>query len=764
MKGLFQLPQGTRTSREADSAALAKRVPAAPAPRTLKGRDSLLDRIKTIRALVENKLGKFESEVECVTTVERLHEYIDEILKNKIAAVDTETTGVNPLIDIIIGTSLYTPGQKAIYIPIEHMSYVTGIRVANQIPVQDVIKEFARLKDVDLVYHNAEFDWRFFKNNWGLDLPIFWDTMVGSFMLNENVSHKLKDLWENWVNNHQVRDAKSSYDDLFKDLDFRYVPIPTATLYAAMDPKKTFDLYEFEENLLCTDMPGCKEKHLEGVSWVFHHIERPVTKVLAKMEDRGIAIDEEYAKSLEEEYTKRLKIAEKDFYKTLEMYRDEIDTYKRNHPGGKFREPVQIGSPQQLGILLYDILKLGDPSWGTGEGVLLSLDHPLVSRILEYREVAKLLSTYIVKLPKVRNPRTGKIHCSYNQCGAATGRLSSSDPNLQNIPSHDTKIRKMFVPDPGYVLVGSDFSQQEPRILAHMSQDSRLIEAYAEGRDLYATVGSFCYGVPYEDCLEHFPDGTVNKEGKARRTAMKTVVLGMMYGRGPSSIADQLHVSMQEAKKIVERFQKAFPKVQDWVEKTQEFVRKNGWAEDAFGRKRRLPDAQLPDYTLELTSSYSSKNFDPLAMLSGNVKIQTEIDPKVKEQILRELRNAHGYKAVQDVKKKAEGMGIKVHDNTGKISEALRQAVNFRIQGSAASQTKLAMSILENDEEWQSYGGQLLLQVHDELIAQAPIETARKAGERMSHIMRHCAESVLTVPFKCDVEYTDRWYGEEVDV
>lgn len=767
MGALFKLPSSTRSSREGDSALLAKtKRSAALPPRVLKGKDSLMDRIKMVKALVESKLGKYEPDVECIRDIYVLESYIDEIIKNKIAGIDTETTGLDTLKDIIVGGCLYTPGQKAAYVPIEHVSYVTGVRVEGQIPREQVIRQFKRLQDekVDLLYHNAKYDWKMFHNDWGLDMPIYWDTQVGSFMLNENISHRLKDLWAMWVCKGEDPETGVNFDELFKDLDFRYVPIATAGLYAAMDAKKTFELFEFEENLLCTDMPGCKEKHLEGVSWVFHKIETPVSKVLANMENRGIAIDREYAESLSAEYEQKLKLAEDDFYKTLEIYRDEITAYKRKHPGGKFKEPVQIGSPQQIGILLYEVLGLGDISWGTGEGVLESLDHPLAQKILDYREVQKLLSTYIRKLPKVCHERTGKIHCQFNQNGAATGRLSSSDPNLQNIPSKDKNIRKMFIPDPGYVLVGSDFSQQEPRLLAHMSQDPKLIEAYVEGKDLYATVGSFCYRVPYEACLEHHPDGTKNPEGTKRRNSMKTVVLGMMYGRGAKAIADQLHISLQEGKKIVELFQKAFPRVQKWIDETHAFVKKYGWVEDAFGRKRRLTDAQLPDYTLELTGKASTKNFDPLAMLSGKAKVQTTIDPKTEKMLLEELRGAYGFKAVNDVKKKALSMGIKVHDNTGKISEALRQAVNFRIQGSAASQTKLAMSQLENDKEWQEAGGQLLLQVHDELIAQAPIETAKKAGERMSYIMRHCGDGILSVPFKCDVEYTDRWYGEEVEV
>lgn len=766
MARLFQIPNAPRSSREGDSALLSRaKVMAAPAPRTLKGKDTLMDRVKMIKALVESKLSRYRDGVQAIRTKEELKLYIDEVIRQGICAIDTETTGLDPLKDVIVGAGIYTPGSKSVYIPVEHISYVTGVRVPNQVEKSDVIEQFRRLQEsgVKIVYHNAKYDYRMFKNSWQTELGIYWDTMIGAFMLNENDRIGLKYVWELYCGGGETELAMN-FDDMFKDLDFRYVPIDTAVLYAGMDPKKTFELYEFEKLYLDSDSEVCQRRGLENVARLFQNIEMPVIRTVARMEDRGISLDIEYAKHLEEEYTKELKVCEDDFYKTLEMYRDEINAYKRRNPGSKFKEPVQIGSPQQIGFLLYDVLKLGDVSQSTGEEVLLSLDHPLARKVLAYRGVTKLLSTYITKMPKVAHPTDGKIHCSFNQCGAQTGRFSSSDPNLQNIPSKDKQIRKMFIPEPGMVMLGCDFSQQEPRILAHMSRDQRLIDSYAQGKDIYATVGAIVYKMPYEACLEFHPDGTKNPEGKQRRTNMKTVVLGIMYERGARSVAEQLGCSLQEASKIINQFFTAFPKVKEWVEETHELVKQKGFVEDAFGRKRRLPDAQLTDYTLEFTGKGVVKNFDPMAMLSGRAKVQTTIDPEVEKGLMSELRSAYGYRAVNDIKKKAQSMGIKVHDNTGKIADALRQAVNFRIQGSAASQTKLAMAMVDNDPELQSYGFELLIQVHDELIGQCPKETAKKAGERLSHIMRHCADGILSVPFKCDVEITDRWYGEEVDV
>lgn len=767
MPKLFSIPDTKRSSRESDSALLSKsKKLTAPPPRAIKGKDSLMGRVNAVKALVEAKLGKFSSEVESVRTVEDLSRYIDKVIENGICSIDTETTGLDPLTDFVVGTGIYTPGSgKSIYIPLEHMSYVTGVKVDRQISRKDFADQLKRLRDNDVkvVYHNAKFDFRMFRNNFGVDLNISWDTMIGAFMLNENERIGLKYVWEMYCGEGNT-ELSMNFDDMFKDLDFRYVPIDTATLYAGMDPKKTWDVYEFEKKYLDGKSVECVEKNLQQVSWVFNNIEMPVIKTVANMEDRGISLDVEYAKTLEVEYQKKLQLAEDDFYKTLEIYRDKINEYKRKNPGGKFKEPVQIGSPQQIGILLYDVLKLGDASKGTGEAELLALDHPIARKVLEYRGISKLLSTYIVKLPRVVNPKDGKIHCSFNQCGAQTGRFSSSDPNLQNIPSHDKLIRKMFVPDPGKVLLGCDFSQQEPRILAHMSKDERLIQAYKDGKDIYATVGAIVYKLPYEQCLEFHPDGTKNPEGKQRRSAMKSVVLGLMYERGAKSVAEQIGCSVQEATKIIKQFFSAFPRVEEFVDKTHTLVKRSGFVTDAFGRKRRLLDATLPDYTLEQTGRVPTRNFDPLAMLDEGEFVPRGIDKDIERKLLEELRGAYGFRAVNEIKKKAEEMGIKVHDNTGRIADALRQSVNFRIQGSAASQTKRAMAMVDNDPELKSYGFELLIQVHDELIGQCPKETAKKAGERLSYIMRHCADDVLTVPFKCDVEITDRWYGEEVEL
>ena len=249
-----------------------------------------------------------------------------------------------------------------------------------------------------------------------------------------------------------------------------------------------------------------------------------------------------------------------------------IDSYITRNPRS-LSYPINYSSPKQLSILLYDIIKVApvskDNPRGTGEDILVKLNLSVGNAVLKCRGLEKLIGTYIDKLPKDINPKTGKIHASFNLTGTVTGRFSSSDPNLQNIPSHNKEIRKMFVAEEGCVFVGSDYSQQEPRILAHMSGDEHLIQAYKEGKDIYAWVASLVYKVPYEDCLEFNPDGTTNDKGKERRGMLKAIVLGVMYSKGCCKYCGNIGNNKEEAQKVYNTFFKTFPKIKAFIDSSQ---------------------------------------------------------------------------------------------------------------------------------------------------------------------------------------------------
>ena len=442
-----------KSSKEQDNAIVDKINNKVQSTLTVKGGKSILDTINSITAIVNTKLGKYKDKYVVLRTEDEIMLYISKIQANHICALDTETSGLDPISDELAGICLYTPGEKAAYIPYGHISYITQQRVNNQ-PSKEQLQEcFNSLQGIKWIFHNAKFDIRVMRNQLGIDLIPYWDTMLASKCIDENESASLKNLHLKYCNSSDTESL--TYDKLFEGIPFTLVPIKTGYLYAAGDAIKTFELYEYQKTVL-------NRRNLPGPYNVFMNIEMPTIRVVADMEDRGITLNVEYAKQLSEKYHKQLEENEKAVYDIINNYSDKINEYIKTHPDNKLSDPINISSPTQIAILLYDILGLQSPDKnkprGTGEDILLALDHPLSKVILDYRGTVKLLSTYIDKMPEIVNPKTGRIHCSFNQYGAKTGRFSSDNPNMQNIPSHNKDIRQMFGARDGYALVGSDFS------------------------------------------------------------------------------------------------------------------------------------------------------------------------------------------------------------------------------------------------------------------------------------------------------------------
>ena len=756
-KGLLGDLIPTRSSKQSDLDKLSKITTKGTTTVKLGKNNSIIDKINLINAEVYKHLGKYKENIEIITNKEQLKDYIDKCLSNGIVAIDTETTSLDPITCELVGVCLYTPTFSSVYVPVNHQSYITACRLDDQISIEDLKMQLERLKDIKQIYHNAKYDIRVLHWYLGLDFEPYWDTMIAAKLLNENESMALKYQYAKYI---EKTSKEYDFDSLFKGVDFRQVPIETAAMYAATDALITYKLYQFQNQFIGTDK-------YQGLSEVFFNIEMPLIPVIADMENTGITIDTDFAKSLSEKYHKQMDEIESDVYAEIENYSEAIQAYRLKNPSNKLSEPISISSPTQLAILLYDIIGVKpvdkEKPRGTGEEILLKIDLPLCKKILQYREVAKLLTTYIDKLPAVVNPKTKKIHASFNQYGAATGRFSSSDPNLQNIPSHNKEIRKMFVSQEGYVLVGSDFSQQEPRTLAHFSGDENMKNAYLQGKDLYATIASKIYNVPYEQCLEFYLDENgkktdkTNPEGKKRRTSCKSVLLGIMYGRSAASVAEQMGISTKAAQEIIDTFYKGFPKVKNWMDETVSNAKKNGYVETLWGRKRRLPDMMLPEFEFELTSSKPS-NFNPLF---DDFDMEDDSSEKI-EYYRKSIYNAYGFRQKLDIKTKALNDGIKIKDNGGFISEATRQCVNSRIQGSAADMTKLAMNQIWRDERLRKLGFKILLTVHDEIIGECPAENAKEVAKLLSEDMINSAREKVSVPMKCDAEITRAWYGEPV--
>lgn len=759
---LFKLPK-TRSTKSQDKA-IAMRQVKQPVP-SIKGGTGLLDRIEQIKQMVDRSLGQYKDKYLYITNEEVLHDYITECIGNGYIAIDTETDGLDPLQNTMAGPCIYTYGQKGSYIPVNHISYITRQRVPGQLDSEFVKKEFKRLIDAkpEIDMFNAKFDIRVLRHFGLPDIYCTWDGYLAGRLLNENeLEGNLKAL-----HNKYCLDGKGDafrFEDLFKGIPFTMIPFNVGYLYAAHDPVITSELNAYQRKHL---LANSKRQDIRDMYWVFENIEMPCVPVVADMEDNGILIDTNYAQELSIKYNEKLDEQIKVFNEACEPYKAKIN--KAREAGAKIDNPINIGSPTQLAILFYDILKIDPPDKksprGTGEEILQKIDNPIAKAILDFRETQKLLSTYIDKLPECVNPNDGRIHCSFNQYGAKTGRMSSSDPNLQNIPSHNKDIRKMFVASPGYLLMSSDFSQQEPKCLASLCKkagDSQMYDTFMAGKDLYCEIASKAFNKTYEECKEFNPDGTTNKAGKERRTQAKSILLGVLYGRGEKSIGEQLGCSEKKAKEIKESVFKGFPAIKKFEQDSLDMAYELGYVTTVCGRKRRLPDLQLDEYEFKWENGRPVDN-DVLDFDDVEQEVSNEVPESVQNKYRKKLQNAW-FKEKIAIKQEAKKEGLLIIDNGGKIADAQRQCVNSRIQGSAADLTKLAMIRLNNNQELKKLGFRLLIPVHDEVIAECPEENIKQCSKLLAQTMSQAAEEILKMPIKCDVEITKEWYGKEITI
>ena len=730
----------------------------------------LCDKLKIIYERVYELLGKYKDFTQVIYTREELHAYIDASIKNGYIAIDTETNrSLDPLTCKLVGPCLYTEGQKQAYIPISHVD-LEGNLLPNQLTIEDIKEEFQRLVDnnVKIIYHNASFDVRVVQCTCKVVLSIYWDTQIGSRILNENESAKLKDQYQ-----IHVDPSEDTYDieSLFSGVDYEQVSPEVFALYAATDSFKTLKLFRYQ-------LEQFEKKENARLYKLFRDIEMPLIKVVKDMELRGIEIDQEYAKRLSEKYHKKVDEYQVLIDEELATLKPQIDAWRltkeandRITKGGKLQKskseqlewPINLESPPQLAILLYDILKspVVDKKFprGTGEKIIEQMPFKICKLINERKKLLKLVRDFVDSLSQEVN-YDNRIHCSFNQCGTDTGRFSSSDPNLQQIPSHAKDIRLLFKATDGYRIIGSDYSAQEPRLTAFMSQDQSMLDAYKEGKDLYAVIASLSFGVPYEKCLEFNPITHEKQvDGKERRSQAKTILLGLEYGRGATSIGEQLGKSRDDAQVIIDKFFKAFPKVEQWINNTHKSVKQCGYVEDWYGRRRRLPDILLPEYEFIVEDSSSSmKNFNPF--LDCGDRVDESIDLKIQDY-KKQLAKAKWGKQRDDVVNKARQDNITIKNNSSFIAQAERQSVNAIIQGGAATLTKLAMINIDNDEELNRLGFKLLITIHDEVLGECPQENSEQVAKRLTQVMIDTAKPYMNVPMSCDAYNVSHWYEDE---
>ena len=771
---LFQIPERVN-DRQSHKDIVDKAKSKKKSSTTVKGGGGIVSKISAISIEVEKKLGQYKDKYQLIQSEELLHDYITECIGNGYISIDTETTGLDPILDSLAGICIYTRGQKGSYIPINHVGYLTNEKIKGQLSIDFVAEEFKRLLDkkpqIDMF--NASFDIRVLRHNQVPNIYCTWDGYLGARLMNENEPvNKLKPLHRKYV--LKGKSDAFTFDELFKGVKFTQVPLNIAYLYASNDPVITTELCDFQRPYLTYD-PTCDmfdRNGMNGVAWVFHNIEMPCVEVICDMEDAGVCFDTEYNGNLSVKYNRLLQEKLDEFYDVLSEYQDDIDKYKATHLDSKLDDPINVSSPTQLAVLFYDILGYKSVNEkhkrGTGADILATWNTPLSKVLLEFRNLEKLISTYIDKLPDCINPNDKRIHCKFNQYGADTGRMSSNDPNLQNIPSKNHDIRQAFIASDGYALMSSDYSQQEPRSLAALCRkqgDSQMYETFMKGKDLYSEIASKAFNRKYEDCLEFYLDENgnktdkTNKEGKMYRTQSKSILLGVLYGRGEASIGEQLGCSTEKAKEIKESVFKGFPAIKKFEDASLQMARELGYVTTVCGRKRRLPDLQLDEFEFRWEEG-KVQNFDPLDFENEfDYTVPNDICDKW-ERKLKRCKISERFKVIQD----ARSQGILITDNSKKIASATRQCVNARIQGSAADLTKLAMIKLNNHQRLKELGFRLLIPVHDEVICECPIENVKECSKLLAETMSKAAEEILEMPIGCDVAVSKAWYGEEIEV
>ncbi|MBS9477340.1 DNA polymerase I [Ancylobacter radicis] len=507
------------------------------------------------------------SKYETVRSLARLQDWIINAFEAGIVAVDTETTGLDPMTAELVGVSLAIAPNEACYIPLTHKGGDDGLfsegLLADQIPIGaaiDALKPLLEHPGVLKVGQNLKYDWLVLKR-WGIEVGPYDDTMLLSYVLDAGASpHGMDPLSMRWLGHTPIKFEEVCGKGKGQ-ICFDRVALDKATDYAAEDADVTLRLWRVLKPRLAA----------EGKSAVYETLERPLVTVLARMEARGIMIDRQMLSRLSGEFAQG-------------MARLEAEI------SAMAGESFNPGSPKQLGDILFGKMqipggrKTPTGAWSTGADVLEELaeqGHELPRRILDWRQLQKLKSTYTDALPGYVNSQTGRVHTSFALAATTTGRLSSSEPNLQNIPvrtEEGRKIRKAFIPAPGCKLISADYSQIELRLLAEIADTPSLRQAFQDGLDIHAMTASEMFGVP----IEGMPS-------EVRRRA-KAINFGIIYGISAFGLANQLSIPREEAGAYIKRYFERFPGIRAYMDETRLFARDHGYVETLFGRRCHYPD------------------------------------------------------------------------------------------------------------------------------------------------------------------------------
>ncbi|MBU4444204.1 DNA polymerase I [bacterium] len=604
---------------------------------------------------VEKKPVKVEKEYKTIQKRDDLAKLIKTLKKLTLLSVDLETTSTNPMEAEIVGISFSWEANKGVYIPIQYPSMQKSLfGDDNKLEYLHIMKPVLEDENIPKCGQNLKYDMLILRR-YGIELKnVVFDTMVAAFLIQpDSRSYKLDKLSQQYIS-YTMQPIEDLIGKGKNQIGMDEVPIDKVTFYAAEDADVTLQLVPvFREKL--------KEDKTEDV---FKNIEMPLISVLMQMEQNGVYIDIGFLKNMSRELSKQIEALSDQIYFEADM---------------KFN----INSPKQLGEVLFDKFELSSGrKRSTAVNVLEKLrdEHPLPGLILDYRTLTKLQNTYVDALPNLVNKQTGRVHSSFNQTVASTGRLSSSEPNFQNIPIRTDigrEIRKSFIPQrTGWKLLSADYSQIELRVMAHLSKDPELNRAFREGVDIHTRTAALVYGVDEKDVLPEM-----------RRVA-KVVNFGIMYGAGPFRMSGELKIPLSEARKIIDNYFETYPGINNYIINTLSDARENEFVKTLAGRLR---------YVYDINSS------------NRNIREATE-----------------------------------------------RAAINMPIQGTAADMIKIAMIRIHHKLIQEQLRSMMILQIHDELLFEAPDEELDKLKSIVVREMENALP--LDVPLKVDVGIGNSWY------
>ena len=635
--------------------------------------DALGPRALATARLAEAREAKIDrTAYATVTTADELKRWIDEAFEAGAVAFDTETSSLDPMQADLVGFSLCVAPGRACYVPLGHRHagqgdlFGGGDLLPGQLAERDALALLRPLMEAPGVLkigQNVKFDWHVLAQR-GVETAPIDDTMLISYALDAgatNDGHGMDPLAERWLAHKTIHfaDVAGSGKNF---IGFARVAIDKATEYAAEDVDVTLRLWR----ALKPRLAG------ESMTTVYETLERPLVVPLARMERRGVAIDREILSRLSGEFAQGMARLEAEIHAMVGA-------------------PFNLGSPKQLGDILFGQMglpgakKTATGAWSTSANVLDDLaaeGHQLPARILEWRQIAKLKSTYTDALPGFVNPATRRVHTSYALAATTTGRLSSSEPNLQNIPVRNEegrKIRRAFVAGPGHALISADYSQIELRLLAHIADIGPLKKAFADGLDIHAMTASEMFGVPVKDM-----------PGEVRRRA-KAINFGIIYGISAFGLANQLGIPREEAGAYIRKYFERFPGIRNYMEATKKAARADGYVRTIFGRKCHFPRINA--------SNPSERAFNE------------------------------------------------------------RAAINAPIQGSAADIIRRAMIRMDDALGAARLDAQMLLQVHDELVFEAPLNEVEASIKVIEKVMVEAPAPALklSAPLQVDARAAANW-------